>query len=443
MSVELHAADPVKTLEEMKMEEAADARALNSAVDEHDESAAAGREPQGEEGGEAEQRAPLRYGRPDDDDFEERMEAFEQRVVKKDKPFNGDLSELRNTTGRWAEEPEGEGEAEGDQPAGEPAAAKTPDPASAPKKTFTVTIRGETMEVDEEAYHRAAQKGLAGDDYLAETKRILEEAKALARSGKVETEAERAEAERTLSEEGKNSRRKAIEAIQYGSTEEAERAFADLERRAADTARQTLMIEARDRAFEADLEAGRVQALEKHPGLKNPILAQTVEVGVGSLTAEMMAKFVENMDPHNRELMERADYSPDKLRRMDPTTAVRTYREMHRVGWQVPPISQAYDAVASYLATTLQHPAGAAGGEQQIAPSARGNTPANEDQGRERVAISPERAARREAAVQQPNRAGSVGRSSQPARRVTPEQDAKDYFREESERPPGVPVRRR
>lgn len=151
--------------------------------------------------------------------------------------FTGSHADLTTLAGRLTQEqPDEPAEGEGDPPA----AAAAPDaatearesgpsdsqeqPAAAPR-TFKVKVRHEEKELTEDELVAAAQKSLAGDDYLGEARTILEEVKRAASSRPHQDGKQPATTERTDEPADpphqEDEDRALAERLQFGTTEEA------------------------------------------------------------------------------------------------------------------------------------------------------------------------------------------------------------------------------
>lgn len=438
----------------LEMDQAA---SMNGELDEgmgegDDDRAPAGRAEDDAEDGRAKPPAP-RFGSADDDLAEEIAARQMEMMAGNSTEFDGDMSNPRTQLGRLGEEGEGDGE-EGD---GEGQGEGDAPPAEGERKV-KLKVRGQDVEMTLEEALAAAQKTLAGDSYFEEGRRLLEEAKELRRAidagerGPL-SEAENKAAERNLSDSAKDARRRLIEAVQYGSPEDAEEAFNGFTETVVEEVQNTIdqrqrkMIEAqRLEVVKQSFGAGQQYVTETYPAItQSPTLAAEfidrtavackaimIEV-VDKLPADLKARFVESRN------------GPDDIRAIEnPRDVIEKYAQMASKGYGVPPPHEVFKGMADIEAKRLNLTPSS--GKQRPSPTspARGTTPATGDQGSGRVNLSGERLARKEGLSSQPTRTGAPARSTGPAKALSMEEYQAQSIREEQAMGPGrVPMMRR
>lgn len=192
-------------------------------------------------------------------------------------PFNGDMTDQGNLYGdvaRTLEEPDDGSSIVGERMETQPPAATEP-----AKKTYTIKVRGKDVTLTEDEILERASKVEAADSYLAESREILDGAKAI-RAERASSDLRRPEGQNGAQDDGLNHSdpddgqrpgpdfKSVVEKIQFGDPEEAARELQTLiDQRASSKANEGHIA----RLFNNDLAKSQ-QALRDFEA-KNPTLA--------------------------------------------------------------------------------------------------------------------------------------------------------------------------
>jgi hypothetical protein len=408
-------------LSDAEIRELAQARELNYADrQEEPEPVVRGQVEEPEEDEEPAPRVPV--GSERDDLAEEIAERNERRQSEQSREFDEDLSKMRNQIGAFADDDEGT-EAPPDDEA-PPSGGDQPAPRLAEDDMLVeVTVRGEKRLVPLGELKASAQKMEAADSYLADSRRIFDEARALREQiaqGKVvqpETPEQRAAAERGLTDEQKEARRSLINALTYGTEDEGAAALERFQQETEERAIQRLearqqMKERRD-IFLNRMNVAQQYISENMPDIAgNPAMLKVFGVNLTEGQKFLLAKFVENLPDHERARMARHNLTPDRIRSLtSPRKIMEVYADFAVKGYPVPNI----DEVMVRAGQITRDEAGFT--NRNPAQPGRGTTPAD-GQGRGNVRLSSDRMARKESLTPQPTRAGvGQGPSSQAEQR--------------------------
>lgn len=399
----------------------------------------------------------LRVGNPDEEDAEEIALRAEKRMDKKAKGFTGDMNDRDLQYGTFTED-------SGEAPIGtrDRDGVNKPEPAAdelqqQPSDRHKLRVNHQDLELTTEELYAAAQKTLAGDNYLEQGKRFLEEAKEIANQIKAgvrpaETAEERAAAEAGLNQEQVDARRQFLDAITYGEPEQQEAAIQQFEQDIiAKTTRQTMETIERTKAAELynqDVQFADRAISELYPefGQKDS-LARGLTSKAAQLGAEVMANLVENLPPDQRQAFIAANLGPDQIRaRASSFPAVNELmREFHASGHgkvnNLPPMS----AVLGYAAKAVADELGIPARQTQQQPRSA-SEPRQQTSGRPepsgRVQLSPERMARKDSISSQPQRSSASAGRQPPAGPVSQDRFHQEYL-DEAREVRGIPIRRR
>lgn len=189
----------------------------------------------------------------------------------------GDYNDPTQTYGRHGEAPKEEPKEESK----EPPKAELPAPEPLPTK-IKVKIRGEEREVTQEELIAAAQKGLAGDDYVREARKLLEDTEQQVRSSRQHPDATKPApaTEPTASDDGStpaDPMKNLVEKIQYGDPDEAAKLLSDTLQGMTEKAVTRTTLNNRVQADVENDKAAGAKFIEANPDLaKDPIATAAV-----------------------------------------------------------------------------------------------------------------------------------------------------------------------
>lgn len=414
-----------RELTDYEAREAAEARALNYSAGNDEitnDPAPAMAEP--EDAGEEEQPLRVPVGSEADDIAEEIAERQAAQLEGVSREYDNDMSKLGNQIGSFADE----AEPDGGEPVGDAPSADSPPPQVALDDMLVeVNVRGERRLVPVAELRAQAQKVEAGDTYLSDARKILEDAKvlrdAVARGEAPPTPQQHAEAEKTLTPELGEKRRSLFEAITYGTPEEVESAFqqfqAETEERAIQRLEQRQAFSQRKDAFLGRVQNAQAYISEQMPDLaSNPGYVKAFAANLAEGQKFVLADFVEKLPPQHRARLAQHNVTPDLIRSLtSPKRIMETYSDFAIKGYKVPNIDEVMVMAGQITRREL-------GLSDHPAQPGRGTTPAS-DPGRGRVQLSSDRMARKDQLTPQTTRASvGPGQSSQSeARRGVSESD--------------------
>lgn len=228
-------------------------------------------------------------------------------------------------------------------------AAPSAEPAPEPERMIKLKIRGEVVEMPESEVIARAQKNDAADQYLAEAKDLLKEAKA--------TRAQPAEPARQEPVVDKvDNIAKAIEIIQSGGDPAEAKAILDTElseraRSAAEQAIDGRSNDQRSQRYDADMGAGFQEAATEYPDLMaSPVGQSTVRGLTGSLQAHVIAEHLQTLTPEVQQAFSASGITPETLKHYSPDDAGALYKDMLLKGYRLPRPSEVTKAAAKTVA---------------------------------------------------------------------------------------------
>ena len=228
--------------------------------------------------------------------------------------------------------------------------AAAPAPAAEPERMIKLKIRGETVEMPESEVIARAQKNEAADQYMAEARSVLEEAKRTVRQPQPAPIAEPAPAEPKP-----DPISKAIEMIQVGGDPAEVRAIlrAEIAEEAAAAAQQAIdSRESGSRAarYDADYNSGFAAIETEFEALKGPVAVNTVRSLTGALQAHVISEFLGSTDEPVRAAFAQAGISAETLPNYSPDDANALYKDMLLKGYRLPRPSDVVKAAAKTVA---------------------------------------------------------------------------------------------
>lgn len=408
-------------------EETETSRQLNFEQDAGGDDAPPPPPPPGDDEEEVRPRIPV--GADRDDLADQIAELQEARQAQESGEFDGDLSKTANTLGRFADEDGDEAPAGEAPPAGQPPQEAPQDiPAVYADDNMLVklTTRGVEEIVTVAEARRRGQIGPAGDSYVQDARKVLEEAKAIrdsiSRGEAPPTPEQIREGGKHLTPQQQEDRFDLFEKIAYGNKEEVNGAFEDFQQSTVEQA--VAIIEAKrtmdENRNEWEVRKNTVVAWldERMPDMaENNGYMRAFGSKLAEVQRDALVNFVENMPDGERERLARHSVTADRLRALtSPKKIMEAYHDFAVKGHRVPPIDEVMLFSAIKTREELKMPS-------PPAQPGRGTTPAD-DPGRGPVQLSAERRARKEALTPQPARAGvGPGQSTQAARREVTESD--------------------
>lgn len=389
--------------------------------------------------GEGEPQRP-KYGSPDEDMAEAIAAKQVEDHLGRSREYDDDPSRTGNFLGSFDD---GEDDP---QPAGEPQRQAAP-LAEGEEQMVETIVRGQKVMRPLSEVIAAAQKNEAADSYIADARRMFDEAKAeltrIREGGAPRTEAQHREAERGMTEEQREQYRNAHEVMTYGTPEEIDQFFAQRDRDLVERAKREIrgeeIVERRKQEFKASTERGRDYVEQNVPDLAgHQHLTDALMMNVTRAQREAMAIVVENLPDDQRQAFYRNNVTPDRLRAMtSPLKVAEAYRNFHLQGYTLPSMEHLFKVTADYTAER-------AGIQPRNADPARTGRPTTQGEGgnRGRVQLSEDRHERkRELTPQTPRASAGPGRTSAPR-----EQSERDFhksamadYREQAQ---GIPRRR-
>lgn len=335
-------------------------------------------------------------------------------------PFDGDLTKLENLVGEvGAEELEPDPDApepgvRADQrQAADPAARQAEQPSG---KTRTLLVRGQLVEMSEEDILKAAQKTLAGDSYLDDARRILEEAKDI-KAERAGRGSQHPEDETQTRDDGQEPDRRGterrtqgpdlkglVEKIQFGDPEEAARALGEvITQQATETASKVA-------------DEGHVNRLIKNDLAKSQLELKAFRAANPDLDADPRASRMITQEIYDlyREEIKALGMDESQIPKDEKTLA--DWHRFYRVnGHEVSKTSDILNkAKDRYLGWRGENPTN--------------KQPAKPNKDAPRIAVNVDRTERRQAIPQQPTRAVAPRRDVAPAQ--SPEESRKSAVQE-------------
>lgn len=212
--------------------------------------------------------------------------------------------------------------------------APAPEPAVVPERMIKLKVRGEVVELPESEVIARAQKVDAADDYLRESRQLLEDAKKVSRAEPAPA------AQPAPAPEPKVDRiALAIESIQTGADPaEAQRLLdEEIDARAASAAERAVAnreIRGQAENFDADFSAGFVAVASEFPELaQNPIATNVVVSMAGGMEGELIAQFLAGTDEPTKSAFAQSGITAEGVKRYSPQDAHALYRDMYLKGY--------------------------------------------------------------------------------------------------------------
>lgn len=228
-----------------------------------------------------------------------------------------------------------------------PAAPAAPVVEKPAERMITIKVRGQDVTLPESEVIARAQKVDAADDYLRESRQLLEDAKKTVRGepvvAKPEPAPQPAKVDRIAS---------FIEGIQTGADPAEVKLLLDQEvtDRAKQAARDIINGDrqaATAQGFDSEVDQGYAQLAKDHPTIgSDPITRHTVTSFVGGLEAESIARFLSGKavpdwnfppaDPETIASFARAGITAEGVRGYTPQDAQALFKDMSLKGYALP-----------------------------------------------------------------------------------------------------------
>lgn len=231
------------------------------------------------------------------------------------------------------------------------APVKEPEPAPVPERMLKLKIRGEVVEMSESEVIARAQKVDAADQYIAEAKDLLRDAKAVRQQPQpVQELAPQPTPEKP------NAIAKALEIVQAGGDLAEAQAMieTELSERATRAAEQVVdgrNENQRSQRYDADMGAGFAEAATEFPDLMaSPVGQSTVRGLTGSLQAHVIAEHLQTLTPEVQQAFSASGITPESLKDYSPDDAGALYKDMLLKGYRLPRPSEVTKAAAKTVA---------------------------------------------------------------------------------------------
>lgn len=229
--------------------------------------------------------------------------------------------------------------------------APVAEPAPEPERMIKLKIRGEVVELPESEVIARAQKVDAADQYIAEAKDILRDAKATRQQPTPAPEPAPAPSVEKI-----DNIAKAIELIQTGGDPAEAKAIldAELSQRATRAAEQVVDGRANDQRstrYDADYSSGFTEAAGEYQDmLSNTVGQSTVRSLSGALQAHVIAEHLSTLTPEVQQAFSASGITPDALKQYSPEDAAALYKDMCLKGYQLPRPSEVIKVAAKTVA---------------------------------------------------------------------------------------------
>lgn len=209
-------------------------------------------------------------------------------------------------------------------------------PAAPPERMIKLKVRGEIVELPESEVIARAQKVDAADDYLRESRELLEDAKRTVRQPEPAPTPE-------PKPEKVNRIALAMEQLQNGTDPAEVEKLLDqeiqdrIDGKLAET-RQRSEIETAVSSFDAEVEEGYIAVKTDYPELAKDIVATNVVVSLaGGMEAEVIGRYLDSADPKIKSAFAQAGITAEGVRRYAPHDAHALFKDMHLKGFPLPP----------------------------------------------------------------------------------------------------------
>jgi hypothetical protein len=209
-------------------------------------------------------------------------------------------------------------------------------PAPAPERMIKLKVRGEIVELPESEVIARAQKVDAADDYLRESRELLEDAKRTVRQPEPATVQE-------PKPEKVNRIALAMEQLQNGADPSEVEKLLDqeiaerIDGKLTETQQRT-EIEQAVSSFDAEVEEGYIAVKTDYPELAKDIVATNVVVSLaGGMEAEVIGRYLDSATPQIKSAFAQAGITAEGVRRYAPHDAHALFKDMHLKGFPLPP----------------------------------------------------------------------------------------------------------